>query len=95
MSWVKFPRACAVDEFIQDKLHVCMGDVEGPMVCGGGGGGMVGNVFEYGGGQRVVMGGAAVRRGSDTLLYGMSGSVFEIVNEKWIEKIVVFATARE
>ena len=46
MSWVKFPRACAVDEFIQDKLHACMGDVEGPMVCGGGGGGIVGNVFD-------------------------------------------------
>ena len=75
---------------VREQVEKWVGDIEGPMVCGGSG--LVGNnIFEYGGGQSVVMGNE-MSNGSETLLYGMCGSVFEIVNEKWIEKVIIFAS---
>ena len=75
---------------VKEQINKWVGDVEGPMVCGGTGGSE--GLFEYGGGQSVGMG---VRNGGsrfgETLLYGCCGAVFEIVDDA-LEKVVVFAS---
>ena len=89
---------------VKEQIEKWVGEVEGPMVCGGvarrvsGGDGGSSGVYEYGGGQSVVVGEDGLLNATscgggsgDTLLYGMTGAVFEVVGGDHSEKVVVFA----